>query len=121
MKIKKNRLNKIWYLLRYRFVRPKLVVNHAYFSGGGGMIDIRYWLSRPDKLKPNETPYLVTAKGVKLGLLHIFKFGAMQSQRRKHTNTGILLFSNAGLAVNKKNNRVKLFWGGLESKEVAVK
>jgi len=113
-------INHLRYLIIYRFVRPKLTVPHANFSGDGSFIDIRYWLSRPDKINPKISPYLITAQNQKLFLLHLSKFGVIKSKSRKHTNTGILLFYNKNQAV-RTGDCVKLYWDGLNTEDIYVK
>lgn len=78
-------------------------------SGDGIFIDIRYWLSRPDKINPTTTPYIITAQNQKLGLMHISKFGVIKSKHRKHTNTGILLFYNKNKVVS-NGDKFTLCW-----------
>lgn len=118
-KIKKM-INNLWYRVGYRFVRPKIIITGASFSGDGMFIDLRYWLSRPDKLNSKISPYLITANNQKLVLMHFSKFGVIKSRLRKHTNTGILLFYNKDKAVN-IGESVTLYWDGLKSEDVVVK
>jgi hypothetical protein len=110
----------LWFLLTYRFKRPKLTVLNASFSADDSVIDIRYWLSRPDKIDPKTRPYLINAQNQKLGLMYFPKFGVMQSKIRKHTNTGILLFYNKNKTINIDNNRVTLCWDGLKAENIVV-
>jgi hypothetical protein len=119
MKIKKL-VHKGRYLVRYRFVRPKLVVTKTSFSGDGHFIDVRYWLSRPDKINPKSFPFLVTAQNQKLGLMHFSKFGVIKSKIRKHTNTGILLFYNKDKVV-RSGDSVTLYWDGLKITDILIK
>ena len=107
------------YLVTYRFVRPKIVIDHASFSGDKMFIDIRYWVSRPDKIDPKSNPYLITEQNQKLGLMHFSKFGAIKSKIRKHTNTGILLFYNQNKTVI-TGDRVTLYWDGLKAENIVV-
>ena len=107
--IMRKRLYKLWYLITYRLIQPKLRISLASLSGDGIFIDIRYWLSRPDKINPKTTPYIITDQNQKLGLMHISKFGAIKSKLRKHTNTGILLFYNKNKIVS-IGDKVTLYW-----------
>lgn len=104
---------KLWYLLTYRFVRQKLTVLQSSFSGDNSFVDIRYWLSRPDKITPKTRPYLLTAQNQKLGLMSFSKFGMMQTKLRKHTNTGIFIFYNKNKAISRGDN-VTLCWDSLK-------
>lgn len=119
MNIKKN-ISQLWYMVIYRFIRPMLKVTRASFSGDEMFIDIRYWLSRPDKINPKILPYLVTAQNHKIDLMHLSKFGLIKSKIRKHTNTGILLFYNKNKTV-RIGDSVTLFWDGLKAENIVVK
>lgn len=112
-KILKNR----WHKIIYRFVRPKIIITKATMSGDGMFIDIRYWLSRPDKINIKTSPYLLTSDNKKIGLMYIAKFGVMKSKIRKHTNTGILLFYNKKKDVS-IGDKVTLYWDGLQAEGV---
>lgn len=111
---------KLFYLITYHFVRPKLIVLQANFSGDESFIDIRYWLSRPDKINHKITPYLLTTNNQRLGLMHLSKFGAVRSQLRKHTNNGIILFYNKDHAV-RKGDKIALYWDGFKADDIEVK
>lgn len=113
-------IRNLWYMVTYRFVRPRIVVTRASFSGDRVFIDIRYWISRPDKINPKISPYLVTARNQKLELMHFSKFGVMKSKIKKHTNTGILLFYNKSNSV-KLGESVTLYWDGLVFKNIDVR
>lgn len=89
-------------------------------SGDGIFIDIRYWLSRPDKMNLKATPYILTAQNQRLGLMHISKFGVIKSKIRKRTNTGILLFYNKNNVVN-IGDKVTLCWDDLKADIVLLK
>lgn len=95
--------------MTYRFIRPKLKVSQASMSGDGILIDIRYWLSRSDKINPKATPYILTSQNQKLGLMRVSRFGVIKSKIRKHTNTGILLFYNKNNVVS-IGDKVTLYW-----------
>jgi hypothetical protein len=116
----KRYFTKLWYLLTYRFVRPKIQITKANFSGDENFIDIRYWLSRPDKIDPKSKPYLLTASNQKLVLMHFTKFGVIKSKMRKHTNTGIILFYNRHHIVS-KGDHVQLYWNGMAVKDIELK
>lgn len=115
----KKYLQKLYYRMTYHFVRPKMIVLQATFSGDESFIDIRYWLSRPDKINPKTSPYLLTGENKKLGLLHISKFGAVKTNIRKHTNSGIVLFYNRDHAVN-KGDKITLYWDGFKIENIEV-
>jgi hypothetical protein len=115
----KRYISKLWYLLTYRLIRPKMLVTQAFFSGDESFIDVRYWLSRPDKIDPKSNPYLLTASGQKLVLMHFTKLGVIKSKMQKHTNTGIMLFYNKNHTVN-KGDRVKLYWNGMMTENIEI-
>jgi len=119
MKLRKI-LGKLRYIALYRFARPKIIVTRATFSGDGYFIDLRYWLSRPDKINNKTAPYLMTIQNKKLELMHFSKFGVIKSKTRKHTNTGILLFYNNNKAV-KSGDIVTLYWDGLKAEDIVLK
>lgn len=119
MKFKKW-ISNCWYLLSYHFIRPKLIVKQASFSGDGSFIDIRFWLSRPDKIALKTHPYLLTAQNQKLVLLNIAKFGRIQTKLRKHTNAGMLLFYNTNHTVS-SGDYFTLCWDNLKAENIFVR
>ncbi len=116
----KRNFTKLWYLITYRFVRPKIQVTKANFSGAKNFIDLRYWLSRPDKIDSKSKPYLLTSANQKLVLMHVTKFGVIKSKMRKHTNTGIMLFYNKNHIVS-EGDHVKLYWNGMVVEDIEIK
>lgn len=110
----------LWYKLIFRFVHPKILVNKASFSGDGFFIDIRYWISRPDKINTKVSPYLMTAQNQKIELMYFTRFGVMKTKNRKHASTGILLFYNKNKVVS-AGDRVTLYWDGLKSADIVLK
>ncbi|HWT74794.1 MAG TPA: hypothetical protein VN258_08785 [Mobilitalea sp.] len=118
MKIKKF-ISDFWHLVTYRLIRQKLIVTRVSFSGDGSFIDVRYWISRPDKINPKKSPYLITEQNQRLGLMRLPKFGAVKTKIRKHTNTGILLFYNNNKAVN-IGDKVTLYWDGIKVEDITV-
>lgn len=119
MKIKKK-IYSLCYLIIYRFVQPKLIVTQCSFSGDGSFIDIRYWLSRPDKINPKISPYIITAQNERLVLMNFSKFGVVKSKFRKHTNSGILLFYNKNKEVSIEDD-ITLYWDGLIAENIVMK
>lgn len=119
MRMKKI-LNNLWYRIIFRFVRPKIIITEASFSGDGMFVDIRYWLSRPDKMNSKAIPYLITSDHQKLGLMYFSRVGVMKSKMRKHTNTGILLFYNKNKVMS-IGDSVTLYWDGLQSEDIIAK
>jgi hypothetical protein len=116
----KKSVSKLWYRITYRFIKPRLVITQASFSGDESFIDIRYWLSRPDKLNFKISPYLLTACNQKIGLMHFSKFGVIKTKMHKHTNTGIILFYNMNHSVS-KGDIVTMYWDSFKIDHIEVK
>lgn len=120
MKVVRNLL-KLWYLLTYRFRKSRITVQQALLSGDNSFIDIRYGLSRPDKINPKSKPYIINEKTQDhLNLLHLAKFGAIQTKLRKGTYTGIMLFYNKDTSI-KKGDLITLWWDTLNTSTIEVK
>jgi len=69
-------LKRVWVLLRHCFRRDQIVVIQANLSGDGSFIDVRYWLSRPDKINPQTRIYLVHSEtGTRLEVMKLAKTG----------------------------------------------
>lgn len=113
-------MTKIWYLISYRFIKPKLRVDRAILSGDGSFIDIRYWLSRPDKVQGRMAVYLIEeATGEKFELMRFSKFGPIRTRHSKYKTTGILLFRNRNYKIRAGTN-VTLVFGPLHAKNIEV-
>jgi hypothetical protein len=113
----KKLLYRFFYLLR----KPDIYIYEAKLSGDGNLIDIRYWLSRPDKLNSNCSIFLTDDDtGEKLRMLQIPKFGAIQTRHSKHLNAGnLLLYNRNGLV--KSGSKVTLHFDNLFVRGIAVK
>ncbi len=82
-------------LCMYGLRKPRLIINEALLSGDGSFVDVRYWISRPDKLNPRGAVYLVDERsGKRLYLMSIAKFGTIRTRHSKRKTTGVLLFYN---------------------------
>jgi hypothetical protein len=79
----------------YWLRKPQIRVYEASLSGNGSFIDIRYWISRPDKVNPKGSIFIVhDGSKAKLYLMQIARFGAIRTRHSKFRNTGNLLFYN---------------------------
>jgi hypothetical protein len=115
-----NSLSKLFYLLTYRFRRARIQVNQAILSGNNNFIDIRYWLSRPDKFKSSSPIYLVDeSSGQRLGLMRITKIGSIRTKHHKHQSMGILLFYNRNKIIS-HGSQVTLHFGYFDVKNIKV-
>lgn len=113
-------LSKLFYLITYRFRRARIQVNQAILSGDNSFIDIRYWLSRPDKVHGNFPIYLVDESSKeKLGLMRVTKFGFIRTKHSKHQSMGILLFYNRNNIINHES-QITLHFGSLNVKNIKV-
>lgn len=115
-----NYLSQLLYLITYRFRRAKIQVNQAILSGDSSFIDIRYWLSRPDKVQGNFPIYIVDeSSGRKLGLMSLAKFGFIRSRHSKHQSLGILLFYNQNNIIH-HGSQIAIHFGSLIAKDIKV-
>ena len=86
-----NLLRRVYYRLR----KPEIRVYEAKLSGDGNLIDIRYWLSRPQLFRPDVAVFLThDDTGEDFFVLQIPKFGPVMTKHAKHQNAGNLLFYN---------------------------
>ncbi len=86
---------KIWYLLTYKLRKARITIRSAQLSGDGSLVDIRYWLSRPDKLQENFNAYLIDeATKQRLYPAYFTKFGTIKTKHGKHKTNGVVLFYN---------------------------
>ncbi|MFZ5969645.1 MAG: hypothetical protein ACOYVK_20995 [Bacillota bacterium] len=119
----KNWLSNKWFTLIYPFKKPKLKVIQLQLSGDGRFIDVRYWLSRPDKMKKTTEIYLIDEEsGIKCSLVKIPKYGYVRTRHRYKRSMGILLFHNLDNTI-RYGSKVTLFLGPfrLEHMEVSRK
>mgnify|MGYP000939581470 FL=1 len=103
-------LIKVWYLITYRFKREKLYIIKAQLSGDGSFIDIRYSLTRPDRIKSKEHIYLIEEKsGKKFYLMRLPRYGPIKTKHNKFQHTGILLFRNIENKIKSGSNFTLVF------------
>ena len=108
------------YYLFYRMQRPRIQVNQAALSGDGSFIDIRYWLSRPDKAECKLPIYLIDEiTGERFNLMTLTKCGVIRTKHSKYQPLGILLFYNRNNAL-KCGARVSLFFGSLNATHIDI-
>lgn len=109
---------KAWYLITYGFRREKLYILKAQLSGDGSFIDIRYRLTRPDRIRTQGQVYLIDEEsGKKYYLMRLPKYGTIQTRHNKFQHTGILLFRNIDNEV-KSGSNFTLVFGKFEVKGV---
>jgi hypothetical protein len=110
----------LFYKLTYKFRNARIVVNQVKLSGDNSFVDIRYWLSRPDKVQGNSQIYLVDeASKQKLELMNLPKFGSLCSKHSKYQSLGILLFYNKNNVIN-HDSQITLHFGCLIAKNIKV-
>ncbi len=111
---------KIWYLLTFKLRKARISISSARLSGSGSLIDIRYWLSRPDKLQRNATVYLLDeSTKEKLYPANFVKFGIIRTMHGKRTANGVALFFNRNKII-KAGSKVILVYDTLISEETEV-
>ena len=92
----------------------------ALLSGNSSFIDIRYKLSRPDKIRGQFPIYLIDEMtGERFELIRLTKYGAIRTKHNKYQPKGILLFYNRNGAI-KRGSRITLFFGTLITKNIEV-
>lgn len=111
---------KTWYLLTLKLRKAKISIISARLSGDGSLIDVRYWLSRPDKLGKYYNIYLLdeTTKE-KLYPTNFVKFGTIRTKHGKTTNNGVVMFYNRDNKI-KAGSKVILNIDSLLSNKVEV-
>jgi hypothetical protein len=115
-------IKKLWYDIIFKFRKPKIEVYSANFSGNNSLIDIRYWISRPDKINPKGPVYLIhNDSGKQLSLIRIAKFGPIHTHHNnRYKNTGIMLFYNRDSLV-KPGNIITVYLDNLVAGNIEVK
>lgn len=114
-------LHKMWHLITYRFRKSKIHVNRALISGDGSFIDVRYWLSRPDKVQGRFPVYLLDeASGQRFELMRLAKYGAIKTKHSIYQSAGILLFRNRNCKI-RPGDKVTLIYGPLQAKHIEVR
>lgn len=111
---------KIWYLLTFKLRKAKIFITNAQLSGDGSLVDIRYWFSRPDKLRKNFNVYLID-KTTKQQLYpaNFAKFGTIRTKHGKHTTNGVILFYNRNNII-KAGSKVILIFDSFLSEQAEV-
>lgn len=111
---------KIWYMLTFKLRKVRISIISAQLSGDGSLIDIRYRLSRPDKLRKNYNVYLLdeTTKE-QLYPANFVKFGTIRTKHDKHTTNGVVLFHNRNNII-KAGSKVILVFDFLLSEQAEV-
>lgn len=107
-------------MLTYRFRKPQIRISSVSLSGDGSFVDVRYWLSRPDKAQGRFPVYLVNeATKEKLGLMRFTKHGAIRTRHGRHQAGGVMLFFNRNGSV-RSGSSVTLFFGPLRAGNIKV-
>lgn len=92
----------------------------AQLCGDGSFINIKYILTRPDKVSGTSQVYLIDEQTCKrFYLMRLPRYGLIQTKHSKHQYSGIFLFRNSDGAI-KPESRVTLVFGQLEVKNVLV-
>lgn len=105
----------------YKLRREKIIILKAQLSGDGNFIDIRYRLTRPDKIISKTQVYITDDNtGNKFYVMKLPRYGLMQTKHGKYQNTGILLFRNHN-NILKLDSEVTLVFGKLEVKNIKIK
>jgi hypothetical protein len=111
---------RLWYCATYKFRKSKISIVKATLSDDGSFIDIRYWLSRPDKADGRLSILLTDAKtGDRFKLMRLTKFGVIQTKHNKYQHMGVLLFYNMGNKI-KPGSKVHLFYSPFNVKNIEV-
>lgn len=115
-----NWLKKIWYLFIYRFKKLDLDVLQARLTGDTSFIDIRYIISRPDKLKQNIPIYLIDeSNGQRIHLMKLSRYGTIKTKHTKYQSKGVLLFINRNNII-KPHSKVTLVYGDINKHNIEV-
>ncbi len=113
-------LKRIWILLRYCLRRNRIVITQAVLSGKGSFVDIRYWLSRPDKINPQAKIYLLDQEtGAHLLVMKLARIGPLQTNHALLAQTGSALFRNRNDLIS-SGSKVCLVLGDLKSDYIEV-
>jgi len=115
-----NFIKRIWSLLCYCFRKNKIVVTRAALSGNGSFIDIRYWLSRPDRINPQTKIYLVHPEtGTRLGVMKFPKFGPVNTKHTALEENGVVLFRNSNNLIT-SGSQVSIILGKLKVDHIKI-
>jgi len=113
-------IKRIWSLLHYCFRKNKIVITRSTLSGNGSFIDIRYWVSRPDRINPQSKIYLVHPKtGTRLGVMTLPKFGIVNTKHTALQENGVALFRNSNNLIT-SGSQVSFILGNLKVDHVEI-
>ncbi len=117
----KTSVKGLLYRLFYRLRKPEIGVYEARLSGDGNLIDVRYWLSRPDQLNPDCNIFLTHEEtGETIHILKIPKFGVIKTMHAKRQYAGnLLLYNRNGLV--KPGSTVALHFDNMSATGIVVK
>ena len=112
---------KVWFKLTYRLRKPSIMITAAMLSGDGGFVDIRYYLTRPDKAQGKFDIFLTNEETQqRLYLARLSKYGVIRTHHNKYRFDGILLFRNRQYIV-KSGGKVTLHFGDLKVAGIEIK
>jgi len=115
-----NLIKRLLVTLRYGFRRNRIVVTQAVLSGRGSFVDIRYWLSRPDKIIPQTKIYLIHQEtGAHLEIMKLARIGPLQTNHACLAKTGTALFRNRNGLVS-PGSKVSLVLGNIRTDNIEV-
>ena len=113
-------IKKFLVMLRYCLRRNRIMITQAVLSGNGNFVDIRYWISRPDKINPQTKIYLVEKEtGAHLEVMKLAKIGPLKTNHTLLANTGTALFRNRNDLI-RSGSKVSLVLGSLRSDNIQV-
>jgi len=116
-----NFLKRLLMMLRYGFRRNRIMVTQAVLCGKGSFVDIRYWLTRPDKISPQTKIYLIHQEtGTHLEVMKLARIGPLKTNHAVlANNTGTALFRNRNDLV-RPGSKVSLVLGNLRTDNIEV-
>jgi hypothetical protein len=101
--------------LSFYFRKSRIHVSRAMLSNCNSSIDVRYWLTRPDKVKDSIPIYIVKKDtGEKFFLEKIIKYGETKTRHKVYNSMGALVFTNSNHAL-KSGEKVILCYGNLKT------
>lgn len=111
---------KLWYLTTMKLRKARISIISARLSGDGSLIDVRYWISRPDKLRKNYNVVLLdeTTKE-KLYPSNFVKFGKIRTKHGKTTTNGVVIFYNRNNII-KAGSKVTVIFDSFFSEQAEV-
>jgi hypothetical protein len=113
-------IKRIWSLLYCCFRKNKIVITRSVLSGNGSFIDVRYWLSRPDRINPQTKIYLVHPEtGTRLGVMNLAKIGPVKTKHTELAETGVVLFRNSNKLIT-SGSQVSIILGKLKVDNIEI-